>query len=1836
MRRTIIILLVALSSLTCIFATNLIKTVDDMKELSDTQLHSIIEELYKKDLPADAIPYLKEAERRAELQHDTKSMLKWLNYENSFSYGGGRREAFEECLNELMHRAWSPLRQMLYLNYGHFMSDDMSYNDYLTEKVFDNGDKRLTALPASEVTDTSEFVISLKICDYMAIKLYYDGRLDYEVWRVWYDMVRTSGNRESEALAVSIALLSDYNECKADTSLSMERLNTLCSTAASRVMYELVDTKMCIDTISYDEGVSTQQQIVSDNALIDKACAFYSRLTSDYKGSMLAKLAQEELNKINEKGAVLSVEKKSLPDRAIPIAIRHRNVESLTLTIRRATDKTCVASEEVHLPVAHNKLHITTTYHEITPLPLGVYIIECSIGDKIFDSKVLTVSQLNVSRLSTGNKRCCLYVTDALTGMAVEGATFSYKGSKSVIATTDSHGLATIDNISKPFDNTLVVRKGNDMLSLQHTSYRYSNSNYNKLYPGALIVCDRNIYRPGQTLYFKVYGYYNSHMQSKCMKEGTTLRVRLTSTDGKEIYNKELSLNCFGTAHDSIPLSDDIQKGHASFSVMLDNEHLAYHNVNISEYKRTNNSITIKPFEGLYVCGDTLNIEGVSLSADSTPIANAVVKWHATLQSKDMEVQHLQGTTYTDNNGIFTFDTPTPESEYTNINVNIDITDVKGETTEENLYLHLTDVAYEVKVSAKENFSKGEKVTLSLSSVNFDDVEHISDVDIQIYDKRREVPYKASMDFDYYIRSIDNSTVSNTIVDIRSDKDKISDYKLIRIVAPQHYTIGKESIVTIDKELPEGHYEALVTYTTPDGIKREARTSFDILPTTDKCCYINDPLVLQTPDKVITGEPFCLSVGTGLESADIHVVVVCNKNIIAHKVLTAKSQLCKLTFNVEQDDILPTLKDIAVVAFTTRDNKTYTKHDYIDIVHPSKSLDVQLTTWRNTSSPKAHEQWKVRIANDTLTELLATMYDTRLDMLIGKMWRPRFNNMTLRSELSFIGSANIAHPTIAIKHRYLENYTTPSAEEILQALVKYDRHELEAMPYEAGAGMKGIQLHSTRKLGLARNMVTMDAIEEETMPQAEEHSEPLEETSISNIDVRNDFRETVFFMPALMPDSTGEYTIDFDMPDNLTTYRLRLLAHDATLRNGYKEELLTVRKELTVKGGVPRFIREDDEVEVTAEVRANNPEIHEVQCLMMVHDTLTGELVDMHPIHTLTFDSLQRTSTTKWRLLGIRGVDALKVTIVARCATHTDGEVSIVKVLPSTVEVEESYPFVLFEKGQHTIAAPTDNVEHVQQWRFNYTSNTFMEALKALPHLDNERYPSADTYLGRVETNAIASFIRTRLDVNKAIKALRNDSTLNSTPLKGTFYDKRNKEIERHVQKVIGMLSNDNATRECNKALRKLSSLQKNNGGIAWCKGMEESEFMTASVVEMLGWLVRYGMIDGGDITVSKMCHNATRYIDNRLTEELNKAKEGNNIMSNYSMLYMAYARSYVDNKMPQTVKDSLLSLTKDWRKLDIQKRVMLATLMWRNNKQDIARTMLRSISQNLVVKDEVAYLSLQGVSWWDNDIYIQSMLAQLMKEATPDDDNSRRLINWLMMQKRTEHWGNTQSTSRAVMSLITASSDNSSTDNISVGGKEYSLSVEVPSMTTLLTSSSAENNMTATINKDAQMPSWGSWTSYSHTPIDVLTQHNTDEMSIKRDILIERNGTYLPLNGQQPKVGDKLKIQITIKCNVAMDYVRITDYRPSALEPTDQISSYRWRLGRGMFMTPHFYSPSDTDVTFLCQHLSRGEHTFSYETYVTNEGTMAGGYAEAECLYCRDFSIHSEGKRLSTLAVER
>lgn len=85
---------------------------------------------------------------------------------------------------------------------------------------------------------------------------------------------------------------------------------------------------------------------------------------------------------------------------------------------------------------------------------------------------------------------------------------------------------------------------------------------------------------------------------------------------------------------------------------------------------------------------------------------------------------------------------------------------------------------------------------------------------------------------------------------------------------------------------------------------------------------------------------------------------------------------------------------------------------------------------------------------------------------------------------------------------------------------------------------------------------------------------------------RSAFATTAAFMPNVAVDANGIANVEFDLPDNLTRFRLMAVAATDDGRFGSADERIEVSKPLTVRPGLPRFLSVGDTFEARAVVQA--------------------------------------------------------------------------------------------------------------------------------------------------------------------------------------------------------------------------------------------------------------------------------------------------------------------------------------------------------------------------------------------------------------------------------------------------------------------------------------------------------------------------------------------------------------------------------------------------------------------------------------------------------------------------
>lgn len=221
------------------------------------------------------------------------------------------------------------------------------------------------------------------------------------------------------------------------------------------------------------------------------------------------------------------------------------------------------------------------------------------------------------------------------------------------------------------------------------------------------------------------------------------------------------------------------------------------------------------------------------------------------------------------------------------------------------------------------------------------------------------------------------------------------------------------------------------------------------------------------------------------------------------------------------------------------------------------------------------------------------------------------------------------------------------------------------------------------------------------------------------VELRENFAETAFFYPALVTDEAGDVAFSFTMPESNTTWKLQLLAQTEDLKYGYLSREIITSKPLMVTPNLPRFLRQGDEVTITAQISNQSSATMDGRASLELFDPGNGQpvicLTKSQKPFTLGVDS---TTTVNWSFKVPASSDGvIGCRIIADSDKGSDGEQHLIPVLSNEILITESTPFYLFDKNEEVIR-PKDN-KNIRPFRttLELTANPIWYAVQALPTL---------------------------------------------------------------------------------------------------------------------------------------------------------------------------------------------------------------------------------------------------------------------------------------------------------------------------------------------------------------------------------------------------------------------------------------------------------------------------------------------------------------------------------------
>ncbi len=1843
-----------------------------VEHMTDEELKAKIDSLAHLEQPLTAAPFIAEAKKRASAAHDTKWMLDIIHKDISLNALRNSRTSSPSAeLIKARDNAWTPLRQLLNLELRLQCSQDIPI-----DSIIDAPDV-LFSIPASQA-GAEGWMESRNILDYLTISIVSNDQSDVtdstsfspipefivsnaklpDNVRAIQTLMRTAlAKADTTSLAIAQVLrISLTHDAKSIDRLisELEQLSTPSSPSAT-ALADLARATRTLDMASALSILDSPERLVQANAMISDAEQLLSKAKELLSGSIFADFVEKTLKEINSSFLDISADRQVIPNAYTPVYLKYRNNTQVTLRVfdlkgiqkiefpqngnkdiaQKLSNFNVVESKTVTLPQTNIRTRESSAAIELKGLPLGHYAIAAFVGDSLVSSTCIVSSQIAVNRISPRDKDYLL-VTDFKSGEPLSSA--SVVGQDKA----DANGWFRLNFNKNDRYQQFTVLNGKDSFSFETYGRRYYGDNDEASVTNVKILTDRNIYRLGQTIFFKVFVYdaFTNHLTPA--KSGTSYTIKLNDAFGKAIASKTFTVDGNGAAHGTLDIPSDVMKGRAALTVKLRNgrRQLGWHDIRIEDFKRTDNTVSIDPFSEALLPGASVSVSGSAMSAAGLPVANATVRYSVTKNggmfgSSSSDVVVSEGSSSTDSNGRFSFSFDSSKDGDLFYNVVARVTDLKGETSEDQRTCHISENGSEVDLSQESNIVEvNHPHLLTLSSTNSNGEPYAATLHLKLTPYNHTKPLRpfATSNVDTILSPDAHIVINNDFPSLATTPSAERDIDVC----------GTSTFDIAPLNLAPGKYIAAVSTKALNGSVIQSATTLTVIASSGASPNL-DYISIVAPDEAQNGTSFSVKFCSGLANAVAHVFFVRRGVIEMRESIPVSCGVSSVDYNVPSDVI--DSESLKIVAIITHDGRRYETSKEVILRHHEESITLNLSSFRDFSHPGAHEEWM--LTSKGADAVVVSIYDSRLDKYVDSKWDGNFRRLHVTNsfDVNRLSPKTTEVPRVrsydeGLSYNTLNNFTNTLLHSTLfpsyttYQMNPYLRQNLRIMGSKPGSNLSRVFKSSSalyKSSDLECDEEVLDDCENATA--VENKNIDNNATDNNTAPIREDFAETVCFFPDLKP-FNDTVIFNFHLPDNLTTYNFRALAYDHDLRSTMLTHNIVVRKPLNVRTGIPRFLVEQDTILLSADVTASDTSITSAVVSFTLTDTTSGKAVLSLPDVIVSFAN-STSQRAQWQLTVPVGIDALQIDVVATANGASDGERHVIPVERRFVNIDETHTFTIIGKGAHEVSNPFSSGDS-KSLSFSYTSNAFIEVMRALPILDKSTTPCADTYIGRFESSAIALLLAKRPEIRRAVDYLRDNATSDDAPNRITDAEHTPwlyvaNLLRQHDRDVVRVMSANRAEQVKSDAIAKLAKLQKSNGGFPWFDGMKESNWLTACIAQTIGNMIHLGIITADEPHVSQILKKALPF----LNAQLNIERKDTTNFSSYTLTAL-HARLLIDPNLDNVTTPLVNHLADHWQNLCMSDRVKALAVLTLARRNADAQIILKSLEENLVqTNDGTAYLPATGFFIRREQVETQALLILALQRLNPQSPNLPKLVNHLILMKRGSSWLDVQCTSHAVLALLGSAESYESHDVISVNNASFDATSSKPEVSIQLPT----GTRSATVTKSNDVISWGSWSRTIITPKDQMDADSTDKLKILRTIEVRRvvNGTqqWIPAEGQDLTVGDEIRVSMKFYNDEPLCFVRIRDFRAAALEPDDKLSGYRgwwwWRWSDANIPTPpHYFVIADSSMEFFIDYLEYGWHQLSYRLTVTANGDFSAGYADATCMYNTDICAHTNGCRLS------
>lgn len=1405
----------------------------------------------------------------------------------------------------------------------------------------------------------------------------------------------------------------------------------------------------------------------------------------------------------------------------------------------------------------------------------------------------------------------------------------------------------------------------------------------------ASIFTDRAIYRPGQKVMYKVVLYNQDADGMPSLATNQEIQIDYLDANYQVVHTVTKTTNDFGSvAGEFIAPVSGLNGGH---QIRVNGFGQQY--IRVEEYKRPKFNVELTIPNNAIVMGEEISVPGLVKLFAGPAVENAKVNYTVT---RDVQYHYFwywggygggdnrtliaTGNTTTDVDGKF--DVPFTALADKTVNtrwapiyvytIKADVTDINGETRSGTITLRVGDQPYYISTDIAGQVDQEVFKGFTLSSKNAMNQPSPASVKVEVHQLLAPTDYRLRpnwKDIDYPLSSDEKAKFPWIDFDNAWDYEN---WKQGDLVFSDNIEVNGDKKIPFTDRLPVGVYRIVVK---DNQGQEKYKAVFNCYSSREKK-IINNELFSALVDKqaYAPGDEAHVLLHSPMAGTKVLVQVEKNKRLISERWYTL-NETTEISIPVTEKD-----RGGFVVRTTfVYQNRADTRTIPIHVPWSNKNLSISWETFRNKLLPGQKETWRLKIEGAdkeaVAAELLASMYDASLDefvphgysfslypTFVGRFW----------STISGFGTSNshgrydqtIAYPDIQRVFptwRYIQYYH-----------MYYGGMQLkkESMPQaEMAAGRPSMKKSRTMSAPMmddeAENAV-MDA-------QEESISSPPANTDDGSSDVksfapRKNLNETVFFMPQLRTDAEGNVVLEFTMNEALTAWKLQLLAHTKELAVGVKTEEILTQKDLMVFPQLPRFIREGDNITISAKVNKLVEKAIQGKAWIDILDAETGQSYTNTLVTNASrqFDLSDKKSASVDFDVAIPAgfIRPLEFIIRAKAGKHTDGESNIVPVLTNSMLITETIPMSVRAGQKRTfdfkaLRNMQDKGVRPHQLTLEYMENPVWFAVQSLPYLTEYPHKCTEQIAHKIYANAIASHIVKQYpkiqeifnewdSKDELISNLNKNQELKSALIEETPW-LRDAQSEEEQMKNIALLFD--FTRMSNELAENIDILlqrQRGNGAFSWFTGGRDNVYITQLVVEIVGHLEFLGIDLPRNSEIQAMVGRAIEFSFHEMRqryERLPKNAKKAPIIDQTS-LHAIYVASFYPKMSSRdfTAWDYYYKNAKEkWVDLSLYGQSMLAAACFRLEDKGISQDIVASFKDRALRSEELGmyYKYNRGYYWYNQPIETQAHVMEAISLVDESNDDLNEMRIWLLKQKQTNRWSSTMSTAKAIYALLLRGDDwlgETEAPYIKVGSEI----VSEPSMklddkmagTGYIKRTWEAKEVTqamheVVIENPNQVISWGAAYWQYFQPIDKVERYDDNPLSVKRSVfkkVVTNQGERLePIDGADVAVGDKVTIRLEIKVDRMMEFIHLKDLRGAGFEPIDVLSQYNWEGGLG-----YYQSTTDLGTHFFIDYVQQGTYVLEYDVFAANAGDFSGGLATLQCMYAPEFASHSEGSRFT------